>query len=147
MINSTQIILISDLGPMAGTHPANAGDLQQAGGGAELNAALAEGGGTFCLDPDLEAKCDSRAVTTRSRCVSGAAVSLSSAETLFPLQEEKPRIVFCQGKTRVVLILAGVTEIRKVGKSQASELSKYRGQEDVHITHRSLLIFSTSGRL
>lgn len=46
-------------------------------GGAELNTVLAEGGGTFPLDPDLEAKCDSSAVTARSRCVSGAAVRLS----------------------------------------------------------------------
>ncbi|GAB1293207.1 hypothetical protein APTSU1_000843800 [Apodemus speciosus] len=37
------------------------------GDGAELNAVLAEGGGTFPLDPDLEAKCDFTTVTTRSR--------------------------------------------------------------------------------
>lgn len=58
-------------------YEAEPGCLGPASGGAELNTVLAEGGGTFPLDPDLEAKCDSSAVTARSRCVSGAAVRLS----------------------------------------------------------------------
>lgn len=48
--------------------------------GAELNTVPAEGGGTFPLDPDLEAKCDFTAVTTRSRCATEQRCAFLSAE-------------------------------------------------------------------